>query len=723
MILLMLMLSFSTVQVVSQAPEYGPRTDFLHIKNYGVEWKEFAALETGEIDIVDWRLTKTFIDRFAVDPEIVLASFGDIGSYEYDIYNQKWPTGVGEPAEYDPETDTYKHWFDPTNEWDVRAWGFRLALAYLTDKDYIRTEILKGYGNMLPTWLTYPQLGWADLDNLTDSSFIYPGADLIIGTADDVDIPSLIYTRNVAKAQELLDSAGFTVNTATNWRIDPKGDWSTTGAAGGDLKPLIFYIRLDDTQRKQSGEKLAADMKAIGIPVDVRVTEKTVCYKAVMQEYNYHLYTGGYSYGADPWEILHGDFHSEQYWAPIGWAGGYQGFCHHDFDHYAGDMVKNGRTYEEIVEGVHGATYIANKYVCSIPLWSSAGVHAYRADWEGVVNHEGYGIPWGTGGVYLWSLFNMYKPGTDTINFGFKSNIEELNVVTAEWVWCNIVTDGIYDTLVARNPYNLAEARGILATSWTTGTWDTDKIYVNFTLRDDVKWHDGTLFTPEDAKWGIEFVRDCGPGVAWQGMQNLPNVDHVDTWSNGIVVYFETGSYWAVNLAGMIKAFPSRKIWMAASEAIGFGYDPETHTFEDRLAVREYRPWEMDVYDASTGGVGSDGIIDLVQDGTGAWIFVGADRLLYEYVDLKANREYFLSQEEVSTYLEDAFWSVGDTNRDREVDIGDMQVLARALGTDDTWTPGDDWNQYNVDADLNSDGEIDATDLGMAGRSYGKSAG
>jgi hypothetical protein len=45
------------------------------------------------------------------------------------------------------------------------------------------------------------------------------------------------------------------------------------------------------------------------------------------------------------------------------------------------------------------------------------------------------------------------------------------------------------------------------------------------------------------------------------------------------------------------------------------------------------------------------------------------------------------------------------------------------LGTDDTWPVGTDWNQFNPDADLNGDNKVDATDLGMAGRSYGKSAG
>jgi len=718
-------LSLAMVPVVSSPEVYGPRMDKLHIKNYGDPYKEFAALEAGEIDIVDWPMTKTWVDKFAANPNIVLASYAEVGSFEYDIYNQRWPTGCdgiaphkrqrpetgagdGKPptpgADWDPETESWKVYFDPDCPHCQRAWMFRLALAYLTDKEYVRTEILKGYGNMMPTWLTYPQLGWADMDNLTATSFVTP--------MGNIKISSLIYTHDVDKGKQILNAAGFTLGPDGKTRIDPR--------TGTYLEPLIFYIRLDDPNRKAAGEKLAADLRAIGVPVDARVVEKTVCFKSVMVEYNYNLYTGGYSYGADPWEIIQGLFHSNQYWAPVGWSGGYQGFCNIDNDRYA-DMVKKGATYEEIVEGSHGATFVMNKYVNSIPLWSSAGVHGYRKGWTGVVNHEGYGLTWGTGGVNYWSLMNMYQPGRDTVNLGFKSNSEALSVVTSEWVWDWIVLDAIYDTLLCRNPYNLAKDYGLLATEWHTGMWDTDKIYVNFTLRQGAKWHDGTLVTPEDVKWGLEFIRDCGPGVAWNYMM-AADIDHVDTWDKGVVVYFKTGTYWAVHLAGFLE-FPSRKIWMAASEAIGFGYDPATHTFKDRMKVREYHPWEQDVYNAATGGVGADGIIDLTQDGTGEWIYVGADPLLMEWYDLKANRDYYLGQDEVSSYLAGAFRDVGDANRDRVVDIGDMNVIARALGTEETWPHGTGWGQYNPDADLNNDGKVDALDMGMAGRSYGKSAG
>ena len=172
---------------------------------------------------------------------------------------------------------------------------------------------------------------------------------------------------------------------------------------------------------------------------------------------------------------------------------------------------------------------------------------------------------------------------------------------------------------------------------------------------------------------------------------------------------------------------------MAASQAIGFNYDPTKPpgvgagkrwpSDANRMKVREYHPWEQDVYDAATGGVGSDGIIDLKQDGTGPWIYVGADPLLHEYIDLEANRNFHLSQTEVSSFLADAFHAVGDVNKDGIINISDMTAVARSYGTNSTWPQGTDWNQYNPDADLNDDGKVDITDLGMAGRSYGKVGG
>jgi ABC-type transport system substrate-binding protein len=741
MLFSMLVLSLSVIPVHSPPEVYGPRMDKLHIVVYGDPYKEYAALETGEIDITDWPMTKTWIDKFAAMPgTVTLRDYSEIGIFAYGINNQRWPTGCdgsaphkrqrpetgpgdGKPptpgADWDPETESWKVYFDPDCPHCQKAWMFRLALALLTDRDYIKTEILKGYGNMMHTYVPVPALaGYLDVENLTQSSFVTP--------LGNIEISNLMYKRDVEKAKAILDAAGFTVNPATGVRIDPR--------TGTDMQPIIFYIRLDDPNRKAAGEKLAADLKAIGVPVDARVVEKTVCFKSVMVEYNYHIYTEGYSFGADA-DFLYGTFHSSQYWAPVGWSGGYQGFCHVEHDKWV-DKVFRGSTYDEYLDGVHKSTYFESKYVASIPLWCSAGVQGYRTGWTGVVNHEGYGpsAPI-TGGGYMWSFLNMYNPNPThpgEIWWGFKSNLEGPSVITSEWVWDWQVLDLIYDKLIERNPYNLAEDVGFMAANWTKGLteWAPGKGYATYTLRPGMKWHDGSPVTPADVKFSLEFTRDCGPGVAWN-YATAKEIDHVDTQTEDptlgpldVRVYFKSMSYLAVHWAGYLPIM-NRKIWLAANDYFKWGYKwphaPGEFRDWDQLKVREYHPWEQDIYNAATGGVGSDGVLDLCQDGCGAWKFVGAK--LMEWVDLEANREYYLSQTWVSEYLADAFWSVGDVNRDRIVNIGDMGVIARALGTDDTWPHGTGWGQYNVDADLNKDGKVDVRDLAMAGRTYGKPAG
>ena len=267
------------VQVVSAVN--GPWADHLHIVNYGSDYKEQQALSTGEIDITDWPYSKLFIDDFAKRPgEITLRDYAEYGSFEIDIYGQRWPTGVGDdPADsltLDPKTGTYKHYIDESGEWDMRAWMFRLAIAHLQDRDYIKTEILKGYAYPMYTFVPKPGEGWIDQYNLSVSSYNVGG----VYGMPTVTIPSCWVTYNKAKAIELLDAAGFVLD-GDGIRNDPR--------YGGNLQPIIFYIRLDHPAREAMGLKMAKELEDLGIPVDARDVEKTVCFKSVMVEYNYHL--------------------------------------------------------------------------------------------------------------------------------------------------------------------------------------------------------------------------------------------------------------------------------------------------------------------------------------------------------------------------------------------------------------------------------------------------
>ena len=61
----------------------------------------------------------------------------------------------------------------------------------------------------------------------------------------------------------------------------------------------------------------------------------------------------------------------------------------------------------------------------------------------------------------------------------------------------------------------------------------------------------------------------------------------------------------------------------------------------------------------------------------------------------------------------------GDVNGDGEVNLEDLMLIARALGTDPRYPPGTDWNQWNPDCDFNSDNKVDAYDLLVGGKNYG----
>ena len=688
--LMMATISASLLPVRAQLTGYGPRTSNMHISIFLDPDTENMALEGCEVDINDWPLAKYWIDKWAVNPAIVMRDYSEIGMFEIDINNEMWPTGV--PGAM-PETEPA----EGTDEW--RAWQFRKAIAYCLDKNYLKVEVLKGYGYIMETPVPVPALaGYTDYY--------------------DLETKGLIYHYDPATAEAILDNAGFADTDGDGIRNDPK--------TGDNLEPLIFYIRLDDPNRKMAGEALAAELESIGVPVDARVVERTVCYKSVMVEYNFHLYTGGWSLGADV-DFLYDLFHSSMYWGPdIGWSVNYDGFQCPEYDYWA-EKVKYGTSPTEIKEAALKCQEIFNKYVAMVPMWCSAGVKAYKAGWEGVVNYYGYGIDNG------YTFLMMYNPDDDTIDWGFKSHPEAIHVISSEWVWDWNVIGLMYDSLLGRNPYNLAEDRGFIAESWYVGTWTyngENATYVDFVIADGATFHDGSPVTPDDIKFSLEFVRDCGSGVAWNypSVMDLVEVEILN--DTAARAKFGVQSAWALHWAGFMPIL-NKDVWMAAiGPGTDAGYDPDTHTFtgpKGAMAVREYHPWEEDR--------NGNGVVDIAEDGSGPWVWYGADELLHEYIELLAfntenyeaglvNGYYHISRQEMHDYLADAFRRIGDVNKDGKIDILDIGLIARALGTTPAsgGTPGA-WDAWNPDADLDGDGTVGLADLTMAGRNFGLVSG
>lgn len=623
---------------------------------------ENQALEMGTIDFNDWPLAKDWIDRWALMPDVItMRDYVELGMMQIDINNQKWPTG----------SQTSK-FYSPTDTQSVKSVYFRKAVACLLDRDKIISDVLKGYGFRLDVPVPPSQSAYMDMANYTAEG--------------------LIYNYNKTRAIEFLNAGGFTLGPDGIHRIDP--------LTGTYLSPLTFYVRMDDPNRRRAGEMLATELQSVGIPVNLIVTEKTVCYKNVMVLYNYHLYTGGWSLSTVP-DQYYDLYSSYTYYGPtVGWSNNYPGFCNHEFDSWA-EKVKYPATVEEAQEAAKVCGYLFLKYCAIVPMWSAKAVKAYRTGWEGVVNNVGFGTD------NYYTFLNAHKTGDDTIDWGFKSNIEQLNVIKSQWVWDWNVLGLIYEGMVGNNPFSQSPTEGFIADSWTVGSWDAsgvggdaDATYINFHIRDNIYWHNATnqprrQLTADDVAFSFNYTKACGPGVAW----NYPLVeklDHVTVNGWNVTVYYSKKSAWAFLWAGGLPII-NPDIWSNVSPANAGTLDPVT------------------------SDVNHDGVYDLIEDGCGAWIFGSATDTS---VSLTADQQYYLTANYISTRLAEMFHDgAGDVDGNGVVNVKDLGAIARALGTNINMTHGTGWNQYNSDCDFNHDGLVDLTDLAVVATNYGKTMG
>ena len=194
LILISLFLPILPVMAEDEVELTGPWADELFFKIYLNPEVEYLALKTGDINLMDWELPAEKVADALADPNLVTDSTADLGYYLIDINCQRWPTS------------------------DVH---FRRALAHLVDKARIETDILQGFGYALDSQVPVVLGDWANPDIRT-------------------------YEFSAALAAAELDLGGFTDTDADGFRNDP--------ITGENMAPVLFFIRIDDPERKQAGE-------------------------------------------------------------------------------------------------------------------------------------------------------------------------------------------------------------------------------------------------------------------------------------------------------------------------------------------------------------------------------------------------------------------------------------------------------------------------------------
>jgi ABC-type transport system substrate-binding protein len=269
----------------------------------------------------------------------------------------------------------------------------------------------------------------------------------------------------------------------------------------------------------------------------------------------------------------------------------------------------------------------------------------------------------------LDKLSPLYQPHFDPLHSGSED----------EWK----ILAGLYDGLLNMNPYNQYDTPWI-ALDWTM-TETLDGMEIDFTLRNDVYWQDGTPFTAYDIEFCLEFLRDY----------QVPR--YAETWGTLVDVVVTDATHFTI---------------AASEEGLALFYDfadiaallpPQVwdRTWPSNQAVLDYDPAEP--YNVAPGYSPGPTPTPTNLFGTGPWVFQFYDPVNL-YSDVWENSNYFVSAVAIDDLLTEMFWEVGDLNRDGIINVIDLTLWSFIFG----FMIGEP--QYDADADLNSDGIIDILD-------------
>jgi ABC-type transport system substrate-binding protein len=618
----------SSVWVVSNR---GPRMDSLYIKYYNSSNDVYDALKNGEVDLTDAGLNQAQMEEVFNDPNIQ-AAISPTGIREFDFNNND-------------TTPTYRNYKNPTAYKE-----FRQGIACLVDKDYI-VDNLCNYSYRIDTPISRPVNDWwvdwsvSQYDSYGDLLGNYP------------------YEYNLELAAHYFDLSGFVQGNTTNPYYNGEISGSArylriNPATGEDMAPLIFYIRNDDPPRLEAGRILRDNLRMMGIPVNATEANFSTCRTKVMNERDYHIYTGGWSSGT--LSVL--SLYSSEY-IYLGGAN-YPQFRNATYDYWV-EKALFPSDLDLAKEAALACQKILIEQATCVWLYTPSQVMGYRNIY-GVVNARGGSID------NQWTFLKALDDSKTEICYGLRSPPSSLNVITNYLLGYSQddCLNLMYDTLLSYCPYdktpgNVYEEgdRGgsmpWLAKDWELGRWESpynsseSLTKLTFYLREGIKWHDGVELTSSDVKFTIEYIKNLGSLSSLYYL--VSDVHHVTTPNPyTVVVYENVSNIWTLDYIGTLPILPK-------------------HVFQNIHDVTGYTPGANEGHPASETLIGS-----------GPWKYVNytSSRLC-----LEANRDYFMEtppKEEIDFRYD---WEMGCW----VVDAMDATMVCEAFDTSGNGVPSAKW--------------------------------
>jgi len=478
--------------------ENGARTDDLIIKFYSDVQAAYAALKAGDVDMVGYELQSLLYADAILDPNIILGAVGDRGKYEFDINNNYTCSplfpGLRSPTSY---------------------LEFRRGLAFLVNKQQVVNVFCGGFANRIDQPIAYQHKGWRN------QSYWY----------EDGTYP---YEFNAMQAAIAFDAAGFVQGT------DPNPD-PNTGAPGYaeylrihpdtpgvTMDPITVYSRTDDLRRLAAGQALCDQLRILGISVNQIDGPSSVCYPPVMDNFAYHVYTGGWSLGRFPPLYVYALYHSSQYR-----LGGSNYISGNDslgnpmypvLDTYL-YAARFATDYPEAQTALRNALgEIVDKCI-TIELFSAASYWSWSSNLKGVVNADG------TGPENGYTFVNAYKVDGTPIIYGEVNAPLSMNIIYDDNL--NLRLMNLYSGIDVP-PYDQSVDQPGYIKNWIVDTWtDPDDAIVKSNIKQTYR-SDAWFVEPVTGNQ-LEHVNMTHHYASIWYYYQLP-----DSWCNGGVIDIKT---------------------------------------------------------------------------------------------------------------------------------------------------------------------------------------
>lgn len=359
-----------------------------------------------------------------------------------------------------------------------------------------------------------------------------------------------------------------------------------------------------------------------------------------------------------------------------------------------------------------------SKAIPMVPFYSVVNYDAQNPDLRGAVNMFGDGI--NNAWTYMnlhWNTPNEYRPSTTEkkVVLVEQDYPERLNPLWASTTYAWDYLTHLYDGLMTVNPYTHSDEPW-LATSWSyeavPGGMD---VTFNLKLTDSqgqpIKWQDGKNISINDVKFSWDFLKNWQVPKYWGAFRFYDPANTAIVDQDTIRAHMTTTSQWLIY----------------DLEAVAYLLPPQVWSVDPRDGL----PWtgltDITTFNPSalaypTSYNTNPGPLPLPTQafGTGPFVLQHSTSFIASngYGDLSANRNYWITTEEIMTTIENMFRRAGDAMDDDVIDIADLALVA-------TWynnlvPPAPTAADITGPASSLPDGVVDIDDLATVGRFYGE---